>query len=1297
MKTGLVIDGRFELERLAGAGGMGVVYRALDRLTGEFVALKMLGPHGGVELARFQREAELLNALRHPGIVRHIAHGLTDTGDAYLAMEWLEGEDLSACLTRGPLGELETMTLARRVAAALAFAHSRGVVHRDLKPANIFLPMGNVAQATLLDFGIARRLSTQNRTGTGHILGTPGYMAPEQARGEGLIDARADVFALGCVLFECIVGRPVFCGDHALAILAKILFEEVPRIREFAPTVKWEFDALIASMLVKDLAMRPEDGAAVVRALERTDTRISESEGKGLAPTPVSAVLTDGEKRLLSLVVAMPMVRAEIQAHHDTIPAWPGNDRRLAVENAAGFLKARVDELANGALLLSIVGERHPTDQAARAARCALRLCAILPDAAIALATGRAEARGKLPVGEIVDRVAALLDQATKNQAEQPGCIVVDEATQSLFDLRFEVVSAGTGVYRLLGERAVEEEGRTLLGKPMPFLGRDRELRMVRDLIEDSFEERRSRAILVTGAAGIGKSRLRQEIVTQMRAARQEMAFSFGRGDAVGAGSAFSLLGSTFRRSLQIGAGEPVAFGQRKLLALAERYLPGADGTRVAEFLGEMLELQFPAQDSPRLQAARLDVTIMADQIRQAYLDLMGNLVRARPTLMVLEDLHWGDDASIKLLNAMLATLEMEPVVVLAFARPEVHDRFPKLWAGRDAQEVRLMGLGNRAAEALVRAALGDTVAPAEVQRMVERAGGNAFFLEELIRAVSQGHGASLPETVLGMVEARLASLDPDSRRILRAASVFGDFFWESSIIALIGSDTGMRHVHALLRGLVERELILERKETRFAHEREYAFRHAIVREACYAMLTDGDRVLGHRLAGNWLEKMGEPNHLVLAGHFDKGGDELRAALSHLRAAEQALFGDEPHLAADHAQRGMVVGIEGEVAASLHAIKAEAHARCGEYALALGEANEALRLVTCGSRSHCRALDAKLASAIMLRQQDAVVEALDLLLSIDPAPEAIPALAQCFRWAVSFLVITGRHEAASGCLLRMDIVINRLPQVDPWTLAAVTQARGHWHRYVERDPWTTLELDRIALANYELAGDRQGTLSMVSHVGTDLFRLGALEEADEMLVRAQRLSREGTNPAIFGWVYLALVRMEQHRLEDAHRLVAEGLRMASVHGNALLQDLALMAHASVDLACGHWERAATILVAGPIPSGPIYRLWHMALLAQFHLNQDRAAEALQVATEGLEFSKSLGLRAPEHESLLLVHAEALAATGNMRQAHAAIHAARESLRARAYKIPDLILRQRFLEGIKAHARTNQLAREWLGE
>jgi serine/threonine protein kinase len=252
---------RFRIDGDPIEGGMGQVYRAEDLKTGEHVALKVVAEPQGTQSLRFQQEALVLARIAHPAIVRYLAHGSTADGEQYMAMEWLEGETLEDRVARGPLRISETLQLGRRVAEALAVAHRHGVVHRDIKPANVFLPAGDPGQAKVLDFGIARSLFDPEQslriTTAGAALGTPLYMAPEQARGASNVDGRADIFALGCVLFECLTGRPPFAGKSPTAIMAKICLDDPVDLARRRPETPPDLVALIACMLAKNPDQRP--------------------------------------------------------------------------------------------------------------------------------------------------------------------------------------------------------------------------------------------------------------------------------------------------------------------------------------------------------------------------------------------------------------------------------------------------------------------------------------------------------------------------------------------------------------------------------------------------------------------------------------------------------------------------------------------------------------------------------------------------------------------------------------------------------------------------------------------------------------------------------------------------------------------------------------------------------------------------------------------------------------------------------------------------------------------------------
>src|SRR4051812_6200522 len=827
-------DDRFELEQAIGTGGMGTVFRARDSISGETVAVKIISEGQSHLAERFAREVKVLAALSHPGIVRYIAHGVTSSGKLFLAMEWVDGEILKTRLARGPLSLGESVTLATRVAEALGAAHARGIVHRDLKPSNLLLPGGRVDQVKVLDFGIAQREGRTQLTQTGTMMGTAGYMAPEQARTGEQIDARADVFALGCVLFQCLTGVPPFDGDTTAAILAKILFGTAPRVSELWPEVPESLDALVAQMLAPEPALRPNDGDNLAAALA------------AIGPLPHTAVMapreraagaratSTGERRLLAVVMLGPT---------DPDPQVE-TPLRAAVASHGG----RLEQLADGSTVAMLEGDHQvATDHAARAARCALAMSALTGHRPMAIAMGRAESGSRLPEGDVIDRASRLLADMARQPGDLPP-IALDEVSAGLLDARFEVVEhseTGGGVpdgsaggpggraprgiahesqLRLRGERAVMHGARTLLGRPTSCVGRDWELGALAGILDESLEEPAARVAVVTAAAGMGKSRLRTEFVSRVRDRHPEVTVWLGRGDSLRAGSTLDLLAQALRGALGLHDGEPLSARRDRIQGRIAGCVPPGDRDRVAAFLGELVgtPVSDDAGDSATaLRAARQDAALMSELMRRAWLDFLRAETAAHPVLLVLEDLHWGDFGTVRFIDAALREQSQLPWMVLALARPEVYELFPKLWVGRqNFQEIRLKELGRKAGERLVRQVLGDDVGQETIDRLVKQADGNAFYLEELIRAVVEGKDNALPETVMAMVETRLGRLPLDARRVLRATSVFGAVCWDSGVITLLGEVMPATTVTEWLTMLIDQEVLMVRSDGRFPGER---------------------------------------------------------------------------------------------------------------------------------------------------------------------------------------------------------------------------------------------------------------------------------------------------------------------------------------------------------------------------------------------------------------------------------------------------------------------------------------------
>ncbi|HZO17133.1 MAG TPA: protein kinase, partial [Polyangiaceae bacterium] len=718
MRPGDVVAGRFQIERAAGAGGMGTVYHAVDKTSGEVVALKMLRKPSEEHVRRFVKEAEFLYKLRHPRIVRYIAHGRTEDGELFLAMEWLEGESLSQRLRREPLSLADAYRVALGAAEAMSVAHAHGVLHRDIKPGNLFLVGKDIERIKLVDFGLARlERSGHHLTATGELLGTPGYMSPEQARGDRGVDARADVFALGCVLYRCFSGRRAFEGEDALAVLAKLVLETPPPMSSMRPGIPPELDHLVARMLAKDRDDRPADGAGLLSELNLLSAIINSAEGQELPFTPGSDAmpsLTVKEQRIMCLVLA------RIDSGHEAeLEALPATLQPFG---------AQMEHLIDGTLLVT-VGAGAPVEQAARAGRSAIAMRTSLGKVPIALAAGRGlVSRGAL-LGEAIDRAAGLLSLSRTDS------IRLDDAAAALMRDRFDIQRDESG-FHLRGAQSDDEHTRRLLGRSTACVGRARELRNLEALFEESVSEPVARAVLVTAPAGVGKSRLRYEFIRRMKSRGfvvdedgEEQSFQIwlGRGDPMSAGSAFGMIGSAIRHNMGLRTGESLEVRRRKLFDRVARRVPIGEQQRVSEFLGELIGTPFDAEGSVQLRAARHDPMLMGDQMRRAFEDFLAAECRHEPVLVTFEDLHWGDLPSISFIDSALRNLRDEPLMVLAFARPEVHDLFPGLWAERDLQEIRLSRLTRKAGAKLVRQVLGGEMQDSIVDRLVDQAEGNAF------------------------------------------------------------------------------------------------------------------------------------------------------------------------------------------------------------------------------------------------------------------------------------------------------------------------------------------------------------------------------------------------------------------------------------------------------------------------------------------------------------------------------------------------------------------------------------------
>ena len=1283
-----LLSDRFELEQQMTTGGMGEVFRARDRVSGELVAIKIMADGRDDRAARFTREVELLAELSHPSIVRYVAHGVMPSGERFLAMEWLDGEDLRARLEREPLTVGEAVRLATRVAEALGAAHARGVVHRDLNPSNLFLPGGRIDAVKVLDFGVAHRKGRTQLTQTGTMIGTLGYMAPEQARSGEAIDARVDVFALGCVLFHCLTGIPPFEGDDDASILDKLLFGEVPRMTTLWAEVPEDLDALVAQMLAKEPAHRPSDGVSLTAMLVALEPHANSAAVAPRGRIRTRSAITGVERRLLSVVL---IGRAAVD--DAAAGAWVEEALPQAIKPYGG----RLERLADGAALVVLEADRQvATDQAAQAARCALALCMVAQGRPLAIAMGRVESTKQLPESDVIDRVARMVAQP----AREPGEIALDEMIAGLLDARFDVVEREAGPM-LCGERVLMQGARTLLGRPTSCVGRDWELGALAGIVEACIEEPEARVVVVTAAAGMGKSRLAAEFVSRLQQRREEVAIWVGRGDSLRAGSTLDLLGQALRGALGIQGGEPLEERRDKLRARVAEHVPARDQKRVREFLGELVGTPFPGEGDggAALRAARQDAQLMSEQMRKAWLDFLNAETAVHPVLLVLEDLHWGDFGTVRFIDAALRDRGERPWMVLALARPEVFEVFPRLWAERqNVQEIRLKELGRKSTERLVRQVLGDAVEPETIAGLVTQAEGNAFYLEELIRAAAEGKDRTLPETVLAMVETRLARLAVEARRVLRAASVFGEVCWEGGVVVLLTGAMGATMVGEWLASLVEQEVLLVKPGSRFAGERELTFRHALLREGAYATLTDEDKRLGHRLAGQWLEQHGEADPMTMAGHFEKGGEGAQAASYYLRASEQAFHILDLHATMARAGLGLGCSPPQELRIALLGMRCDASGQGLHLSsVVMPDAEELMRSAPPGSVPWAKAINVYIEGMMVAGRIGDLVATIALLGEVNPAPEAVGRMALAFLSGISVLDGLGRVPEGTAAEARFFAVIEPTGDRDPLASFWWNLTIGMRGSYAHDDPWQALQHSDAIQAIFDVIGGELIFLNIHLFRGLNLWYLGAfaaaaralggIPSADESLGLASSMRRFG----------LSWLLADRGALGEARALATRLSEYGHAHHFPLEEGRGRWVLAEVLRRMGELEAAEREIPAALEMTVPLEHTGVLGTLSALRLAQGRAEEALAVAEQAVSRCTTMGGCGMFRGAFVrLVHAEALHATGAHDAARHAIATAREHLFTIAGRIADPAYRKSFLDNVPENSRTIALARAWLG-
>lgn len=1269
MEKDEVVGDRFVVEALAGQGGMGTVYRALDRVTGERVALKVLAGGPPLYEERFLQEAAALAAVTHPAVVRYVAQGV-GAHALWLAMEWLEGEDLAQRLERCQRLDLGNgLALAARAADGIAAAHQAGLVHRDLKPSNLFLVGKDPRAVKVLDFGVARITErVRPLTKTGQMIGTVGFMAPEQILGERDLDARADIFALGCLIFECVTGQPAFPGATSIAIIAKVLREEPVRPSSIEPAIPAALDTLLMSMLAKQRDLRPASAAEVAETL-RSIAAVQLAQDTVVTPAakPSYGSVTGREQRLVSVVLLVPRaadesvapIAAKVGAAHGTETLELGEGAHLFIMPVAGAAK----------------------DQAARAGSCALALRAELPEVRIAVGTGLAEPTGAIPVGPAIDRAAALIDRSVPDH-----WITVDEATAGLLDDSFEIAKGehehAGGIF-LVGRARSRKSGRPA-PRNTPFVGREKEVAIVQAVLAECFDEAVPRAVVITGALGAGKSRLRRECLERALASSEPPRAVIARADVVGAGAALYLVRQIVERIAGIREGET---SEKKARILAA-FLDADERRGSREFLSELIGCALLEAPSAELRAARDEPRVLAEALKRSFAEFLRYEAKSGPLIVVLEDLHWGDEASIDFIAEAMRDAQELPLLVMGLARSEVWNALPRLREMLTPQEVALVGLTPRAARKLAEAVVGPTTTPDLVAQIVQRSDGNPFFIEELARSSTEGR-LDTSETVLAIVQSRLQRLEPEARRFLRAASVFGRNFLREGPPALLGESTRSSEIDDLVTYLEQRDVLTRDPQQPLL----LAFKHDLLRDASYATLPDVERREAHRLAAEWLEQRGSEDAAVLAEHFERSGESARAVEWLARAVVESQNAGSYTSVIALTARAVEAGATGELRGALRVAEALARAWQHDWSSARIATREALSLLPPGSVPWFRAVAVHCFACVSLGDTSAIDEAAQSVTALADEPE--PSGPYGFALFVLILIhsLSGHRTSAEALLERLNHR-GADSATDPGFVAWRAIARAHVALSIDGEPGHALRHLRLAAQYVPALSDSVARALHAFFTATALHDSGDSAGAARMSKALAGAPGLEAVPYLRSWTKHVVGRslLGEGKLEEALE-VASSLEAGddALFGQRVRSLLAqtLVALGRVDEA----EEMAAKVVRGTFSPQDV-AIAH-AVDARVKLRRGDLEAALQPALRAHVLLAEYGCASMAGSLIYLTRAQIVSVLGPPEDARLVVAVARERIRAIASGIDEPALREAWLSA-RDNAKTLTLASSLCG-
>lgn len=947
--------GIYEIREEVGRGGMATVYRAYQPTVDRDVAIKVIlkgiaGDAGAVQ--RFQREARLIARLEHPYILPVYdfdgAHKLP-----YIVMRYLDSGTLKTVLAQGLLPPDEVTYLMRQICSGVDYAHRQGIVHRDIKPSNIMIDRDGNAFVT--DFGLARLTAPMGDdaqiTESGVVMGTPEYMAPEQALGMDNLDARVDIYALGVMLFQMLTGKMPFSAPSAMGILLMHAQEPIPSVRALNPDLPPDVDMVIQQAMAK----RQEDRYATAAALSAAITEIL---GGTLTTTPSqlrkantlllqrvgskrvetrSRVTFSAQNKMVVTLSAKATEYAEIieegqggeVAQQAMTALWSAFEQLVNERNGRVFSRTDTE-------LLALWGaESAHEDDTERAIRAALAMQQTLREMAMAflektdnplpLNIGLNSGLALLTLDEKTGTLSAsgaTLNLANRLMQMADGAILISHEVfrqiLGIFDvqpdepLKLRGREEAIRTYRVLAAKthAIRLRVRGIEGIETRLIGRDAELKIIQKALLSALEDNETQAVTIVAEAGIGKSRLLYEFAKWTELRPETFRIFRGRATADMNDRPYALIRDLVSFRFEILDNDPPGVVRQKMEdGLAALVGPEPE---MAHTIGYLCGFDFA--DSPHVKGLLEDAQQLVRRARLLFVRLFTRLAKAEQVIVELEDIHAADDLSLDLLNEVVTADAGLHLMIIATARPTLYERRPTWGSGQPFHtRLDLKPLDKRDSRELVREILQKVPDVPKVLRdlLVERAEGNPYYLEELVKTLidkrvivkdsdsvwrieeSRLDTLAVPSTLLGLLESRLDTLLYPEKLTLQRAVVIGRIFYDTALAALDAADethiSGLSHV---LDRLPERGFIEQRETTAFAGSIEYIFGSAILRDTVYHALLRRQIAIYNHAAAEWLQSAagGRANEYApqIADYYERAGERERAGEILQAAGERA-------------------------------------------------------------------------------------------------------------------------------------------------------------------------------------------------------------------------------------------------------------------------------------------------------------------------------------------------------------------------------------------------------------------------